>query len=252
MPSETTSPNVRPPLFILDVDGVLIDPGESFTQAVAQALRELAPGVVWSDEHFMAFKRAGGFNNDFRLTAGALALAERGEMDRLWASEGIGFPDLEDRMEELEPLCKQVVQRHYAHTRFMERPTVTLQDLTETGMDLAIFTGRPPEELLLAWEVLGFQLPAICDSAPHLRKPSPEGLLQLADTFSARKIIFAGDTLDDAASLKAARRACPERTWVFAALGVDRERIAHPGDLQAESLPKLLAVLRTTVTSGGF
>lgn len=228
------------PLLVLDVDGVMLDAERSFMEAVARALRELAPGLDWTDEHFRRFKRVGGFNNDFRLTAGALALHETGGMDRLEGAAGVGFPDLEGRIRELEPSCQRVVQRHYAETRRLEVPLITLPALEATGLELAICTGRPPAELSQAFETLGFELPAVCDSEPRFRKPSPDGLLVLAERFKAQEIIFAGDTRDDAAALRAARGLRPEIKWTFAAIGPERERIALPGDLQAETLRELL------------
>ncbi|HJU84355.1 MAG TPA: HAD family hydrolase, partial [Holophagaceae bacterium] len=234
-------------LLVLDIDGVLIDADRSFQEAVARALAELAPELPWSDEHFRAFKRVGGFNNDFRLTAGALALAEvHGRIDLLSvlaAAEGHGFAELEPRLHALEPGAQKVVQRHYADTVSYERPLVSLADLEAVGWDLAVLTGRPPDELELAWKVLGFRLPAVCDAAPHLRKPEPGGLLQLADAFRAREILFAGDTRDDAACLRAAAALRPELTWRFAALGPERPRFAAPGDLQHGTLRELLKVI---------
>ena len=237
-------PEVPRPLLILDIDGVLIDAERSFMEAVARALAELAPALAWSDAAFRQFKRIGGFNNDFRLTAGALALHEAGRMDRLWEAEGVGFPDLEARIQEREPRCRGVVQAHYAETRRLERPLASRPELEATGMDLAICTGRPPEELALAFEVLGFELPAVCDSEPRFRKPRPDGLLALAARFGARRVLFAGDTRDDAAALRAAREQRPELAWTFAAIGPDRARIAQAGDLQASTLRELLAGLR--------
>ena len=246
------APGVHPPasflgpgtrdrhLLVLDVDGVLIDPGRSFHEAVAAALAELAPALPWDDEHFAAFKRVGGFNNDFRLTAAALALAEQGGLDGLKHAEGRGFPHLETRIRELEPVCQSVVQKHYVRTRRLERPMVTREELDRFPGELAICTGRPPDELTLAFQVLGFRLPAVSDSASHLRKPRPEGLLQLADAFRANRITFVGDTCDDAAALRGARALCPGITWVFAAVGPDRQWIAESCDLQAPRLKDLL------------
>jgi histidinol-phosphate aminotransferase len=242
---QPADPPVPRRLLVLDVDGVLIEADRSFQEAVSRALSELVPGLGWSDEHFRAFKRIGGFNNDFRLTAGAWALAERGELARVF--EGRPFPELSARMEALEPRAKEVVQRHYVDTIQYERPLVELQELAATGWDLAVLTGRPPEELELAWKVLGWSLPAVCDSGPHLRKPEPAGLLQLADAFRAETIVFAGDTLDDAGCLRRAREARPELAWRFAALGPERTGFAQEQDLQAESLRDLLPMLKGVV-----
>ena len=241
------SPRARRRLLVLDIDGVMIDADRSFAEAVARALARLRPGLPWSDDTFRAFKRVGGFNNDFRLAAGALALAEAfGEEDlipRLVAAEGRGFPELETRMAELEPGAQRAVQVEYAETVRLERPLVTLPELEATGRDLAILTGRPPEELDLAWQVLGFRLPAVCDSAPHLRKPEPAGLLQLAEAFRAEEVLFAGDTRDDAGALRAAQAIRPDLAWTFAALGPDRDRFAGPGDLTFPTLRDLLKEL---------
>ena len=240
-------PRGRRRLLVLDIDGVLIDADRSFLDAVARALAELRPALPWSDESFRAFKRLGGFNNDFRLTAGALALAEaHGDVDLqaiVAGAAGRGFPELEARMQALEPEAQRVVQKHYADTIHLERPLVSLEELRATGWDLAVLTGRPPEELLLAWRVLGFQLPAVCDAAPHLRKPEPSGLLQLADAFRAEEILFAGDTVDDAGCLRAAAAIRPELAWRFAAIGPDRARFISPGDVQSMSLRELLPML---------
>jgi len=230
-------------LLVLDVDGVLIDPGRSFHEAVAAALAELAPGLPWDDEHFAAFKRVGGFNNDFRLTAGALALAELGALEEVKRAESKGLPHLEKRIRELEPVCQAAVQRHYVRTRRMERPMITREALDRFPGDVAIFTGRPPDELTMAFQVLGFRMPAVADSAPHLRKPRAEGLLQLADGFRATRVIFVGDTCDDAAALRGARALCPGIEWQFAAVGPDRNWIADESDLQAPDLIQLLPIL---------
>jgi histidinol-phosphate aminotransferase len=243
------APGVRPRrrLLALDIDGVLIDADRSFMEAVTRALAELRPALPWSDDTFRAFKRLGGFNNDFRLTAGALALAEVHGDSELWprlaAAQGRGFPELEARMAALEPAAQAMVQKHYADTIRLERPLVALAELQATGWDLAVLTGRPPEELNLAWRVLGFRLPAVCDAAPHLRKPEPAGLLQLADAFRAEEILFVGDTVDDARCLRAAAALRPELAWRFAALGPDRARFAAAGEVQSATLRALLPML---------
>jgi phosphoglycolate phosphatase-like HAD superfamily hydrolase len=245
LPAPSARPRRR--LLALDIDGVMIDADRSFMEAVARALAELRPALPWSDGAYTAFKRLGGFNNDFRLAAGALALAEaHGDVDLqalIEGTNGRGFPGLEGRFQALEPAAQILVQKHYADTIQLERPLVTLAELRATGWDLAVLTGRPPEELELAWRVLGFELPAVCDAAPHLRKPEPAGLLQLADAFRAEEILFAGDTIDDARCLRAARALRPELGWRFAALGPDRARFASTGDVLSETLRDLLPLL---------
>ncbi|HJV37684.1 MAG TPA: aminotransferase class I/II-fold pyridoxal phosphate-dependent enzyme [Geothrix sp.] len=246
-PLPKPAPQPRRRLLVLDIDGVLIDADRSFLEAVARALAELRPALPWSDGAYRAFKRLGGYNNDFRLAAGALALAEvYGDVDLqpvIEAADGCGFPELDARTETLEPSAQVLVQKHYADTIRLERPLVDLAELQATGWELAVLTGRPPEELDLAWKVLGFSLPAVCDAAPHLRKPEPAGLLQLADAYRAEEVVFAGDTIDDARCLRAAVALKPEVAWRFAALGPDRARFAATGDVQSGTLRDLLPTL---------
>jgi histidinol-phosphate aminotransferase len=239
-------PRPRSPrrLLALDVDGVLVDGDPGFMNAVAKALGELAPGLPWMDAHYLAFKQVAGFNNDYRVCAAALALAERGELDTLWTAQGTGFPHLEQRIQELEPRCAEVVTRCYKSVPPPDTPLVTQAELEALGWDLAVLTGRNYEELESGFDVLGFRLPAVADNGAHLRKPEPGGLLQLADAFQAQEIVFVGDTRDDAMALRLAREARPDLVWSFAAVGPLRDAIAREGDLRAPSLRALLSVLK--------
>jgi len=242
------SPRLPPParrggqLLVLDIDGVVIDQGRAFVEGVALALAELAPALAWTEADFRAFKRAGSFNNDFRLTAAALAMGERGGGFSDLAAVAAGDSALEPRIRELEPNCQEVLRRHYHQsTRGLERALVSQEQLAALPGDLAFFTGRPGPELAIAFALLGFELPAVGDFAPHLRKPRPEGLIQLADRFRAERIRFVGDSPDDATALRRARALRPDLHWSFCAVGPERARIAADGDQQAEDLMELLA-----------
>jgi len=231
-------------LLALDMDGVLVDGDPGFMNAVAKALGELAPELPWMDAHYLAFKQVAGFNNDYRVCAAALALAECGEMDSLWSAQGTGFPHLEARIQALEPRCAEAVTRAYKSVPPPDVPLITRAELEALGWDLAVLTGRNYEELETGFQSLGFRLPAVADGAPHLRKPLPAGLLQLADAFQAEEIIFVGDTRDDAMALRLAREARPDLVWTFAAVGPQRDAIAREVDLRAPSLRALLSVLK--------
>lgn len=231
-------------LLVLDIDGVLIHPGRSFHEAVARALAECAPDLPWEDGLFEAFKRIGGFNNDFRLAAAARVLWEAGRLGEVSQRPRGGWPDLDAAFLSLEPEVQGIVQRHYAETKAMERPAVTLDQLQALPCQLAILTGRPPEELALAFEVMGFSLPALCDAAPHLRKPEPAGLLALARHFACDEVVFVGDTADDAHCLRRARALAPGVRWCFAGVGPHRTDFLEDQDLAAEDLQALLPLLR--------
>jgi phosphoglycolate phosphatase-like HAD superfamily hydrolase len=234
-------------LLVLDVDGVMIDPRGSFETCAGAAIREAAPGLAWSDELYRRFKRLPGFNNDFRMCAAALALFEAGGMggieEALRSARPLP-PGVEERIRETEPRCKERVQFHYRGVAHLERPLVTLPELEALeGWDVAILTGRPPEEMALAFGVLGFELPAACDSRPEFRKPAPGGLLHLADRFGAGSVHFVGDTIDDATCLARARERRPGLALTFVAVGGLRHEIAGPGDLAFPTLREFLADL---------
>jgi len=165
-------------------------------------------------------------------------------MESLWSAPATGFPHIEARIQALEPGCAQVVTRFYKSVPPPDTALVTLAELEALGWDLAVLTGRNYEELESGFQVLGFRLPAVADSAPHLRKPMPGGLLQLADAFQAEEIVFVGDTRDDAQTLRLAREARPDLVWTFAGVGHLRDSIARETDLRAPSLRALLAVLK--------
>lgn len=231
-------------LLALDMDGVMVDGDAGFMIAVGKALRELAPALPWMDAHYWAFKQVGGFNNDYRVCAAALALGEQGQLDRVWSAQGVGFPDLDARIDELEPLAAETVIRWYNSVPPPDTPLVAKDELDALGWDVAVLTGRNYDELETGFGVLGFRLPAVADGAPHLRKPMPGGLLQLADAFQAEQIVFVGDTRDDAQALRAAREARPDLVWTFAGVGPNRDVIAREGDLRAATLRALLPILK--------
>ena len=241
---ELPRPRTRRRLLALDMDGVMVDGDPGFMNAVAKAMGELAPDAGWMDAHYLRFKQIAGYNNDYRVCAAALALAERGELETLWSAPGAGFPHLEERIRVLEPKAAEAVIRWYKSGPPPDTPLVTKAELEALAWDLAVLTGRNYDELETGFGVLGFRLPAVADSGPHLRKPMPGGLLQLADAFQAEEIVFVGDTRDDAQALRSAREARPDLVWTFAAVGPLRDAIAREGDLRAPSLRALLQVLK--------
>jgi phosphoglycolate phosphatase-like HAD superfamily hydrolase len=228
-------------LLVLDIDGVMIDPFGSFEKCTAMALNEMAPGLAWSDELFWEFKRIPGFNNDFHLMAAVMALFEAGEFDRFKEVLNSDSPCLKKRMDELEPLCKERMQFYYQDLKCLERPLITLSELEAIeDWDVAILTGRPPDEMPLAFDVLGFEIPAVFDSCPEFRKPEPGGLIHLADRYSANRVYFVGDSIDDATCLRRARKARPDLNLTFVAVNKLRYEISQPGDLTYSTLREFI------------
>jgi len=102
-----------------------------------------------------------------------------------------------------------------------EQPLVT-GDIWEEALQVpyGIFTGRIPEEMRLAAEILG--LPdrpgaetMICDDDRFPVKPDPAGLLHLARQLEDRPLYYFGDNRDDLTALLNARRHLPEEVLHF-------------------------------------
>jgi histidinol-phosphate aminotransferase len=228
------------PLLVLDVDGVLIDAEQSFCEAVRLTVAELSPELLWRPALFRAMKRLGGMNNDFKLAAGLCAVQEQQLIDTLLQGNLRWNDALETAAMTHLARATERVTAHYAETKKSERALIGLAELTALDVPFAIFTGRNEAELADAYVTLGFTCEAVCDRAAHLQKPSPAGLLQLADSFRASHIVYVGDTRDDRASLVAARALRPQTLFCFAGVGPDRESFVRDDDLQAESLRVLL------------
>jgi len=78
----------------------------------------------------------------------------------------------------------------------------------EEGFAVGILTGRPAGEAAIALERAGLDLPderVITMDDPFPGKPDPAGLVALAERLGADAVAFAGDTLDDARTARAAR-----------------------------------------------
>ncbi len=243
---EPPGPLVRRPLLVLDVDGVMIDAEESFREAVRLALQDLRPSLCWDSALFRAMKRLGGMNNDFRLAAGLLAIDDRAELNALLNHAVEWTPDHEQSLLSALDACTERVSHHYASTKTKEHALITLPEIAAISVPFAIFTGRNRAELQDAFSTLGFRCEAACDCAPHMRKPTPSGLLQLADSFRATDVLFVGDTRDDRASMVQAASLREQTRFRFAGVGPDRTSFTQEHDFSSETLRTLFSTLLET------
>ena len=99
----------------------------------------------------------------------------------------------------------------YIHDEPVLLATETAEALT-SSFAVGVLTGRPAAEAAIALDRVGLDVPpahriTMDDEAPG--KPSPEGLLLLADRLGADAVAFAGDTLDDVRTARAAAAADP-------------------------------------------
>lgn len=238
---------MRPDGVIFDVDGVLVDVRGSYYAAIARAvqwvftrdvarLRDDAPLV--DADLIAAYKREGGWNNDWDLAYGlvlryaaalrpghrsttelrAIADAAAGARRslRVLEAEAAGTPhpsfeDVKGLMLELHWGSDEAAARFGVRPRLANREPLLAQEaillrpetvarLRELGVrGFAVITGR----LRFEWESVRDRLPLPFD-APVLtdedgRKPDPSLLARLVKALDARRPCYVGDAMDDLA-----------------------------------------------------
>ena len=227
-------------MLVLDIDGVLLDTAPSFTVAVLETGRRcaVAPGLrgLWAGADVERLRLAGGFNNDWD-SAAALALLGPssgpglswtrtcGEIERRGGGpRAVQGMTGDGAWESVRAAVLPVFQRLYAGPRSMEiygllpeeveglyeleRPLISPEEISLTGLPVGLFTGRTREEAVLAMERLGLEVEGgrlVCDTEPRFRKPLPDGLLVLASKARSERPLFVGDTVDDMGSAISAR-----------------------------------------------
>lgn len=117
-------------LWVLDVDGVLLDPKPSFYRAAIETAIEMASAALGRDslqldeEDIAAFKGAGGWNDDYDLAAGlAWALVENHASGRHVRDTGAaatgGLPVLLEQLSRSLPEPLLAVARSHADPTFV-------------------------------------------------------------------------------------------------------------------------------------
>lgn len=181
-----------PEALLLDMDGVLVDVGQSYHEAILATAHSFGAQAV-NRKDIQAKKLAGGYNNDWDLTLSLLK--ERG----------------------YHP-CRQAVVRFFqeaylgsSFNGFIERETWLLPETILASLarqfSLGIVTGRPREEALHALErsnTLPYFSVLITEDDVEPGKPHPKGLLKAMAHLGTEKALYVGDTVDD---MKAAQRA---------------------------------------------
>jgi HAD superfamily hydrolase (TIGR01548 family) len=269
---------------ILDMDGVLLDTGPSFSLCVLETAKRLADpplGPGWSLEDEEALRLAGGFNNDVDA---AVALALLGPA----SSPGEGWKAVCQRLKRrgggpdavmvftgsgawnaawsrAYPLFAALYAGKRAPEVYglpasqetglceNEVPLVSPEELSAPGLPFGVFTGRNPGEARLGLARLGLDLPPerlVADSAPRFRKPNPDGVLELARRLGSQRPLVVGDSVDDLGATVAARRRGLMALFAgIAPPGSERERRFKEGGADAVA-PSLRQILRR-VRRGG-
>ncbi|MEW6758738.1 MAG: HAD family hydrolase [Acidobacteriota bacterium] len=225
---------------ILDMDGVLLDTSGSFSVAVLESARRNAspPGLGsgWTGRDQEVLRLAGGFNNDWDAAAALALLGPATGPGPGWEAlcallegRGGGPAAVQERVgegvwKERRARVKEAFQLLYAgplaadlygldpkESRGLwenEVPQVTAQELDSTGLPFGVLTGRSPEEARLGLSLMGLNLEPrrlVADSEPRFRKPSPDGVLELASRLRSVRPLVVGDTVDDLGAALASR-----------------------------------------------
>lgn len=170
-------------LVIFDMDGVLVDVGNSYRMAIKSTYEFFANKELGFEEIQNA-KNIGGLNNDWDLT------------EFLLKNSAITIPKQKiiDKFQEF--YLNKYIQN--------EQPLIDPEVLNElsNNYDLAVFTGRPRYEANYALEKWGlkdyFSMLVTMEDVPKgYHKPDPWGLNHILRSIPCKKAFYLGDTPDD-------------------------------------------------------
>ncbi|MCD7879333.1 MAG: aminotransferase class I/II-fold pyridoxal phosphate-dependent enzyme [Candidatus Gastranaerophilales bacterium] len=181
------------PFLVFDMDGVLVDAGQSYRIAIARTFKKFS-GKEAAPEDIQSAKNLGGLNNDWDLTQ--YLLKKSGieipynriveEFQKIYWNEGNGLINNET------PLFNS-----------------DLFEKLSKNYNLAIYTGRPAKEALFTLNKFKitkfFSLILTSDDVEKgQEKPNPFGLNQIKNMTIADNYYYFGDTQDDIIAAKAA------------------------------------------------
>jgi HAD superfamily hydrolase (TIGR01548 family) len=179
-------------VLVFDMDGVLVDVGESYRETIQQTVAHFT-GARVSRESIQDWKNRGGWNDDWALSTAMIRAA------------GVTV-DYDAVVEHFQRIFHGngsdgliMRERWIASAGLLERLTERFQ--------LALFTGR------LRWEAeltlrrfapgLHFEPIVGAGDVPN-HKPAPDGLLHICKLRPDCELWYVGDTVDDARSARAA------------------------------------------------
>lgn len=175
-------------VLVFDMDGVLVDVTESYRETIVLTAEHFT-GKKITREVIQDYKNQGGWNNDWALS------------QKICRDLGIEIP-YSTIIEYFNYLFLDQGMIH--RERWLPRDG--LLDRLSQKFEFAIFTGRTTEEAEITLNREGLRERFLLVSADDVEreKPAPDGLLKIAAMRPSKKLLYVGDTVDDARSARAA------------------------------------------------
>ncbi|HYL35268.1 MAG TPA: HAD-IA family hydrolase [Bryobacteraceae bacterium] len=175
-------------VLIFDMDGVLVDVTDSYRETIIRTVQHFTSKAI-TRAQIQDYKNQGGWNNDWALS------------QKICHDLGVEVP------------YSTVVD--YFNYLFLEQglihrerwlPRNGLLDRLGAKFELAIFTGRTTEEaeITLNRQRLRERFLLVTSNDVEREKPAPDGLLRIASLRPSKKLLYIGDTVDDARCARAA------------------------------------------------
>lgn len=173
---------------IFDMDGVLVDPERSYRQTVVETVAHFAtnsPRITLGE--IEDYKNEGGYNNDWLLTQRIL-------FDRGFKIEYAAIIECFNEIFFGSNHDGLIMQEQWlAEDGLLDRLAASHQ--------LAVFTGRLDFEAALTLKRFAPNIsfaPRVCSDHVENPKPAPDGLFAIKEAMPNTRLIYIGDTVDDA------------------------------------------------------
>lgn len=170
------------------MDGVLVEVTDSYRETIIRTVEHFTRQLI-TREQIQDYKNQGGWNNDFALS------------QKICSDLGVNV-DYRTIVEHFNWLFLDQGLIH--RERWLPRDG--LLDRLSAKFELAIFTGRSmlEAEITLGREKVRDRFLLLTSDDVEQGKPAPDGLLKIAALRPEKKLLYVGDTVDDARCARAA------------------------------------------------
>ena len=180
-------------IIVFDMDGVLVDVTGSYRAVIGDTIHHYT-GLTPSNEEIQDWKNRGGYNNDWLLCH---HFCREAGVD-------VDYQTLVDYFNDsfFGPNDDGLILRE----KWI--PADGLLERLAARARLAIFTGRDRRELnatLTRLQLHNQFYPLVTAESVAHGKPSPDGLFLIQKEFPGARLVFVGDTVDDARSAASAQ-----------------------------------------------